>query len=101
MFGGIEVTEPVDNIEKVEEVKLLRPFRFRLCWLWVNGNSEESKSESTLSLTSRLVQRLGGVRGADEWSLQTDQPPTATASKHTNRSSPSVEEIQHCSVRHI
>ena len=36
VFGGVEeVMEPADNIE-VEEVELLRLFRFRLCWLWVN-----------------------------------------------------------------
>ena len=32
VFGDIEgVTEPVDNIEEVEEVEVLRSFRLRLC----------------------------------------------------------------------
>ena len=77
VFGGVEeVTEPTDNIEEVEEVELLRLFRLRLCWLWVNVNSEGSKSERTslpatleLSLTSlrsRLMRRSGGVRGVNE-----------------------------------
>ena len=76
VLGGVEeVMEPVDNIE-VEEVELLRLFRFRLCWLWVNVNSEGSKSESTslpatpelsfASLRFRLMLRSGGVRGVNE-----------------------------------
>ena len=76
VFEGTEVMEPADNIEEVEEVELLRWFRLRLCWLWVNVNSAGSRSESAsllatpeLSLTSlrsRPVRRSGGVRGVNE-----------------------------------
>ena len=76
-FGGVEeVRESGDNIEEAEEVEALRLFRLRLCWLWVNVNSEGSNSESTSlpatlalslrSLRSRLVRRSGGVRGVKE-----------------------------------
>ena len=73
-FGGVEeVTEPVDDIGEVEEVEALILFRLRVCWLWANVNSKGLYSESTpllttlmLSLRSRLVQRLGGVRGVRE-----------------------------------
>ena len=76
-FRGVkEVRELGDNIEEAEEVEALRLFRLRLCWLWVNLNSKGSNSGSTSlpmtlalslrSLRSRLIRRLGGVRGVKE-----------------------------------